>query len=109
MDNYIYVASLDDIPKRGARSVKIGEKIIAIFRTQNDNIYATDNKCPHKGGPLCEGLVHDEKVTCPLHSHIFCLKTGKSADSNGERVKTYEIIVKNGQIFLNPFTNLSNN
>ncbi len=64
---WLDVGTLADIPKRGARVVSSGEGPIAIFRTADDRIFALRDKCPHRGGPLSQGIVHGEHVTCPLH------------------------------------------
>ncbi|MEG3640996.1 nitrite reductase small subunit NirD [Magnetococcus sp. PR-3] len=71
------IGRLNDIPQQGARVVKTeayGE--IAIFRTLKDEIHALANTCPHKKGPLAQGIVHGAKVTCPLHNWTFDLSTG---------------------------------
>src|SRR5262249_58298675 len=70
------VGALDVIPVRGARTVKTPRRDIAIFRTANDEIFALENKCPHKGGPLSEGIVHGRKVACPLHNWVINLEDG---------------------------------
>ena len=68
MSDWIDIAALDDIPQRGARLVKTAQGCVAVFRTATDAVYALDNRCPHKGGPLAEGIVHGTSVTCPLHN-----------------------------------------
>ncbi|MEO0931483.1 MAG: Rieske 2Fe-2S domain-containing protein, partial [Pseudomonadota bacterium] len=55
MNNWIDIAALDEIPKRGARVVKTSEGCVAVFRTAEDEVYALNNACPHKAGPLAEG------------------------------------------------------
>ena len=76
--NWVAIGSLDDIPRRGARCVKNGEMTIAIFRTVDDRVFALEDKCPHKGGPLSQGIVHDGCVTCPLHNWVISLETGEA-------------------------------
>jgi nitrite reductase (NADH) small subunit len=68
MSNFIDIAALNDIPHQGARVVKTQSGCIAVFRTADDQVFAIDDRCPHKGGPLSEGIVHGTAVTCPLHA-----------------------------------------
>ena len=68
MSAWIDIAALDDIPQRGARMVKTSMGCVAVFRTATDEVFALDNACPHKAGPLAEGIVHGTSVTCPLHT-----------------------------------------
>jgi nitrite reductase (NADH) small subunit len=67
---------LEDIPERGARIVRTTTREIAVFRTGDNRVFAVDNACPHSGGPLSEGIVHGNKVTCPLHNWVINLETG---------------------------------
>ena len=63
---WIEVCPIDSIPLRGCRVVRTRHMQIALFRTASDEVFALENRCPHKNGPLSEGIVHDRKVTCPL-------------------------------------------
>jgi len=76
--NWISIGSLSDIPRRGARCVDTPQGKIAVFRTADDQVYAIDDHCPHKGGPLSQGIVHGAAVTCPLHNWVISLETGKA-------------------------------
>jgi nitrite reductase (NADH) small subunit len=79
VDDWIAVASLSDIPRRGARAIDTGRKPgIALFRTGEDRIYALQNACPHKQGPLSEGIVHGDAVACPLHNWRISLTDGQA-------------------------------
>ncbi len=78
MATWIDVGQLDDIPKQGARVVSTRSGNIAIFRTKQDDIFAIRDECPHKKGPLSQGIVHDKKVTCPLHNWNINLETGQA-------------------------------
>ena len=64
---WIRVCQLEDIPVRGARVIRTESGCIALFRTAEQEVFALDDKCPHKSGPLSEGIVHGHSVTCPLH------------------------------------------
>jgi len=98
--NWIEVGKVSDIAMLGSRIVKKGNLEIALFRTENDKIYALKNKCAHKGGPLSEGIVHDCYVTCPLHNWVFDLNNGKATGVDKGKVATYPVKVENGIIFL---------
>ncbi len=98
--NWIDIAALDDIAPRGARVVKTAHGCVAIFRTGDDRVYAIDDACPHKKGPLSEGIVHGTAVTCPLHNWVIDLQTGMAQGADNGRVNTYEIKVENGRILL---------
>lgn len=76
MQNWVAIGSLSDIPRRGARCVKNGDMTIAVFRTVDDRVFALEDKCPHRNGPLSQGIVHDGCVTCPLHNWVISLETG---------------------------------
>ena len=94
MTNWIDIGSLDDIPRRGARKVKTVMGCVAVFRTGDDRVFALDNACPHKGGPLSEGIVHDTAVSCPLHAMVIDLETGKARGADTGCVQTYPLEVR---------------
>ncbi|HSF63923.1 MAG TPA: nitrite reductase small subunit NirD [Paracoccaceae bacterium] len=98
MTAFIDIAALEDIPRQGARVVKTPAGCIAIFRTADDQVFALDDRCPHKGGPLSEGIVHGTSVTCPLHAAVFDLTTGQGTDD--WRVKTHAVRVDGGRVLL---------
>ncbi len=98
--SWIDVGALDDIPLRGARKVKTKLGCVAIFRTDEETVFATTNTCPHKGGPLAEGIVHDRKVTCPLHNWVFDLETGEALGADEGRIETFAAKVEAGRILI---------
>ncbi len=100
--NWIDIGALDDIPLRGARKVRTKLGCIAIFRTAENTVFATSNTCPHKGGPLNEGIVHGQKVTCPLHNWVFDLETGEAQGADDGRIATYPARVEGGRILIDP-------
>ncbi len=100
MSNWIDIAALDDIPRRGARVVKTRLGCIAVFRTHDDRVFALDDRCPHKGGALSEGLVHGHAVTCPLHAWVISLKDGQVQGGGEGRVNTHMVRVEAGRILL---------
>lgn len=100
MNDWIDIGSIDAIPRRGARCVNTPAGKIAIFRTQEDQVFALENRCPHKQGPLSEGIVHGASVTCPLHNWVFDLQTGKAMGADEGQVRTYPVQVVDGRLML---------
>lgn len=100
MSQFIDIAALDDIPRQGARVVKTTAGCIAVFRTADDQVFAIDDRCPHKGGPLSEGIVHGTSVTCPLHAAVFDLNTGLAQGADEDSVRVYEVQVRGGRVML---------
>ena len=96
----IDIAALTDIPAQGARVVRTPQGCVAIFRTATDEVFALDDRCPHKGGPLSEGIVHGTSVTCPLHNWVFDMATGRAQGADEGRVATYRVRVEDGRILL---------
>ena len=94
------IGSLNDIPRRGARCVASPRGRIAVFRTVDDQVFALLDRCPHKGGPLRQGVVHGASVTCPLHNWVISLETGKALGADEGAVRTIPIKVENGEIFI---------
>lgn len=94
------VGRITDIPRRGARVVKAPGGDIAVFRTGTDEIFALRNRCPHAGGPLSDGIVHDRRVTCPLHGMVVDLCTGRGMGPNDGATPTIPVEVVNGTIRL---------
>lgn len=97
--SWIDIGAIDVIPERGARVVKTKLGCVAVFRTGPEEVFAASNVCPHKGGPLAEGIVHGQSVTCPLHNWVFDLNTGDAKGENG-RIATYPVRVEAGRILL---------
>ena len=100
MTQFLDIAALDDIPRQGARVVKTHLGCVAIFRTADDRVFALDDRCPHKGGPLSEGIVHGTSVTCPLHSAVFDLNTGLTQGVEDLAVRTHAVRTEGGRVFL---------
>lgn len=100
--NWHRVGTIDDIPKQGARCVRHGETTIALFRTADDRIFALEDRCPHRGGPLSEGIVHDGCVTCPLHSWVISLETGAAQGADEGSAARYPVRLDGREILLDP-------
>lgn len=99
---WIDIGALEDIPVRGARVIKTRAGCVALFRTGADEVFAIDDTCPHKAGPLSEGIVHDRAVTCPLHNWVISLETGQVRGPDEGHVRTYGVRVDDGRILLDP-------
>lgn len=100
MTTWIDIGALSDIPAQGARVVKTAQGCVAVFRTATDQVFAVDDRCPHKGGPLSEGIVHGNAVTCPLHAWVFSLETGLAQGADEGRIATYPARIEAGRILL---------
>ena len=94
------IGALDAIPVRGARVVKTADGCVAVFRTSANEAYALEDRCPHKGGPLSQGIVHGASVTCPLHNWVINLATGQAQGADKGAVKTIPLKIDNGRLLL---------
>ena len=100
---WVEVCRLDDIPALGARVLeRDGGDNIALFRTASGNVFALRDRCPHKGGPLSQGIVAGETVTCPLHSWNLSLDSGEARAPDVGCVATYPVRVEDGVVWLSP-------
>lgn len=99
---WIDVGAVTDVPRRGARRVPTPQGDIAVFRTGDGEIYALFDRCPHKNGPLSQGMVHGRTVTCPLHSWIIDLATGRPTGVDADKgcAATAPVEVREGRIYL---------
>ena len=73
---------------------------MAVFRADGDRVFALVDRCPHKGGPLSEGIVHGTSVTCPLHNWVFDMNTGSAQGADQGTVRTYPIRVQQGRVLI---------
>lgn len=94
------IGSIEDVPLRGTRLVNTPAGNIAIFRTRNDRIFALWDKCPHMGGPLSQGIVHGDSVTCPLHNWVIGLETGEVKGPDQGCARKVSVMLDNGRILI---------
>ena len=92
----IKLGPTSDIPPGEGRVYQIEGERIAVFRTRAQEVYAVQAECPHKRGPLADGLVGGETVICPLHGWKFDLKTGQALFGDCG-LKTYPVSVDEAQ------------
>ena len=92
------VCRLDDIPRLGARRLETDSGTIAIFRTAEDQVFALRDACPHKGGPLSQGIVFGESVACPLHNWCIDLASGTACSPDEGRAERFEARVVDGLV-----------
>ena len=100
MSNWIEIVALADIPKLGSRVVKTDTMTIAVFRTARDEVFAVKDTCPHKGGPLSQGIVHGTSVTCPLHNWVIALDTGEATGPDTGCTKQFSVKTENDVVYL---------
>ena len=98
--DWVDVGRLADIPRRGARQVATPDGPIAVFRTHDDAVFAIVDRCPHKGGPLSQGIVHGAAVTCPLHNWVIDLQTGAAQGVDQGCVRTLPVRVIEDRVLL---------
>ena len=94
------VCTLEEIPRLGARVVKSAHGNIAVFRNAEDEVFALLDKCPHKGGPLSQGIVHGRSVTCPLHNWKIDLTSGESLAPDVGCTRSYPVKLEQGDVLL---------
>ena len=98
---WIDVGPLSAIPTRGARTVPVaGGEEVALFRTGDNQVFALVNRCPHKNGPLSQGIVHGHSVTCPLHNWRISLATGEAMGEDKGCTPTIPAKVDGGRVLL---------
>ena len=100
MNTWVDVGAVLDVPLRGARRVRVNGQELGVFRNASGRVFVIDNKCPHKQGPLTEGIVHDTGVTCPLHNLVIDLETGLARGEDDGCVRTFETDLVAGRILV---------
>jgi nitrite reductase (NADH) small subunit len=100
MSNWIKIVALNDIPKLGSRVVRSEKGEIAVFRTEDDRVFALHNSCPHKGGPLSQGIVYGDKVACPLHNWRISLVDGNAEEPDEGHTACFAVKVEEEMVYL---------
>jgi len=99
-EEWVEVGRLEDIPPLGARVVVTPQGDIAVFRNANDEVFALLDKCPHKGGPLSQGIVHGRGVTCPLHNWAIHLDSGEAVAPDKGCAPCFPVRLDSGVLYL---------
>ena len=98
---WIDVCALDDIPRLGSRVVpRTGGVSVAVFRTATDTVFALDDRCPHKGGPLSQGIVFGDRVACPLHNWNIELASGNAVAPDQGCTARHAVQIVDGRVLL---------
>ncbi|MDH5445972.1 MAG: nitrite reductase small subunit NirD [Gammaproteobacteria bacterium] len=98
--NWIEVGQVEDVPRLGARVIKTDDGNIGLFRTAEDEIFALRDECPHKKGPLSQGIVHGKKVTCPLHNWNIQLDSGEAVAPDEGCTASFPIKIEGTTIYI---------
>lgn len=97
---WLDIGAVDDIPLRGARVVAGPTGDIAVFKAADGDIFALRDRCPHKGGPLSQGIVHGHSVTCPLHNWVISLLDGEAQGADKGCTPKIPVKVEGGRVLL---------
>ena len=98
--NWLDICALEEINPLGSRIVVGPKGDIAIFRTSANEVFALDDRCPHKGGPLSQGLIYGKRVACPLHNWQIELESGEAVAPDQGCALRHEVKVENGRVLL---------
>ena len=99
-NNWIEVVALEEVPRLGSRVVATDTMTIAVFRNAEDRVFAIKDACPHKGGPLSQGIVHGTSVTCPLHNWKIDLTSGEAMGPDEGCANVFATKVENGMVYI---------
>ena len=100
-DDWIEVGTMEEIPRLGSRVVRTMHGDVAVFRTGDDALFALADRCPHRGGPLSQGIVYGHTVACPLHNWCIELASGCAVAPDRGVTHSYPVKVTGGVVYLN--------
>ncbi len=100
MSHWIDIVALEEIPRLGARVIRTDTMGVALFRTRDDQVFALRDSCPHRGGPLSQGIVHGTTVTCPLHNWKIDLASGEALGPDEGCTNVYAVKVEDGRVLI---------
>jgi nitrite reductase (NADH) small subunit len=109
MEGFIDVASVNEIPAGRARRVSAGDRVIALYHTKS-GFFASDNTCPHRGGPLAEGDLIGDEIICPWHLWGFDVASGVCTGNPDIAIATHEVKIEGSRILvkLSPARDIAN-
>ena len=96
----VAVCSLNEIPVGLGRAFRVGGRRVAVFRSRSGRVFALDDRCPHRGGPLSDGMLAGDQVVCPLHAFRFNANSGECDQPNVCGVGTHPVEVIDGTVHL---------
>lgn len=99
MDNFVEIARVDELPVGRARSVVAAGRSIALYHTER-GFFSSDNRCPHRGGPLGDGDIVLNEIVCPWHLWGFDIESGVCGGNPSITMTTHELRVEGGRIFV---------
>jgi nitrite reductase (NADH) small subunit len=97
------ICRIDELPVQGARVLECTPRVggnVAVFRTATDAVFALHDRCPHKGGPLSQGIVHGERVACPLHGWNIELDSGCAVAPDEGYAQRFPVKLEAGVVYL---------
>jgi nitrite reductase (NADH) small subunit len=97
-EDWFDACAVEDIPSYGSRKLHVGRITIALLRTDGENVFALEDRCPHRGGPLSEGIVSSDRVACPLHGQCIELATGKVVAPDEGATRSFALRVVGGRV-----------
>lgn len=99
-EHWIDVGGLDEIPRMGSRLVRTSWGDVAVFRTALDELFALDDRCPHRGGPLSQGILFERRVACPLHDWVIDLESGSATGPDQGCTGRHPVREEGGRVLL---------
>ena len=100
MSEWHEIGLISDIPRLGARVIETPHGEVAVFRSADDQVFALRDRCPHKGGPLSQGIVHGKRVTCPLHNWVVELESGQAVAPDEGCTRRYPVRLDGERVLL---------
>ena len=97
---FAFVCRVDDVPPLGARVIERAGTDVAVFRGDGDRFFALDDRCPHKGGPLSQGIVFGDRVACPLHGWTITLGDGCAVAPDQGCARRHPVRVEDGLVYI---------
>ena len=91
---------LDDLPEGLGRAFRVGDTPLAVFRSRGGRVFAVDGVCPHKGGPLADGMLAGDQVVCPYHAFRFDSASGECDQPGVCGIKAYPVEVRDGAVIV---------
>jgi nitrite reductase (NADH) small subunit len=101
LETWVDIGADVEVPPRGARRFLVGDTPVAVFRSGDGGVFALVDRCPHKQGPLSEGIVHGRAVSCPLHAWTISLETGEAQGADKGCTPTLPMRAEHGRLLVN--------